>query len=706
MRLTALLLTAVTVYACDKEYHFRHHDRHLQRRDTSPVFPPLLSQNEQILVNSFQNKSISEWSYYYTHKRNVAGESNAVPKWTAERWAEQGFRTRLDSYHVYLNYPVHRSLELRYGNGSGYHPTLEEQVLDVDETTGDPDRVPAFHGYSFSGNASAEYVYVGRGQRDDFKRIQALGVRLKGKIAFAKYGGPFRGLKVKNAQEYGMIGAVIFTDPGDDKNMTAKNYLTYPDGPARNPTGIQKGSVQFLSTYPGDPTTPGYPSKEGSPRMDKKTVPQIPSLPISWIEAQPLLMALNDHGVDAKTVDRPNWVGAIDGVKYSTGPSPATLTLSNIMEDKIDRIHNAMGIINGTNEDEVVIVGNHHDAWMIGGAADPHSGSAILIELAKAFGTLLKTGWKPKRTIVLASWDAEEYGLVGSTEWVEEYVPWLRDSAVAYLNIDVGVAGSIPDFSATPDLHALTTSIARKVIWPNGKDRTVYDIWEEKAGEIGALGAQSDYTAFVHHAGIAAIDMGTTRAPNDPIYHTHSNFDSFHWMTKFADPGFVMHKAIGQYLTLMLYHLVDDESLPLEPRNYGTEMDAWLKELQQVVSSANATAVLEFKALEDAVATFEAAAQNFNTLREIAVSSNNSTLLKGLNHKTRDFGRGFVSQGGLPGREFYQHLIFAPGIDTGYAPVTFPGITEAVAAGNLTLAREFVSRTAKAVLAAADILNT
>jgi N-acetylated-alpha-linked acidic dipeptidase len=206
----------------------------------------------------------------------------------------------------------------------------------------------------------------------------ALNITLHGKIALAKYGGPFRGLKVKNAQAFGMIGAVIFTDPGDDRNMTAKNYDTYPDGPARNPTSIQKGSVMDLSTYPGDPTTPGYPSKEGVERKEKKTVPKIPSLPISWIEARPLLIALNGRGAGAKTVDRLNWVGGVDGVDYSSGPSKAVLSMSNIMRDEINWIHNAIGIVNGTNEDEVVIVGNHHDSWMIGGAGKSDMQAGVL----------------------------------------------------------------------------------------------------------------------------------------------------------------------------------------------------------------------------------------------------------------------------------------------------------------------------------------
>ncbi|KAH9873136.1 hypothetical protein J1614_005534 [Plenodomus biglobosus] len=525
---------------------------------------------------------------------------------------------------------------------------------------------------------------TGRGQREDFQRLQDLGINLAGKIALAKHGGPFRGLKVKNAQEYGMLGAVLFTDPGDDRNMTAAHgFKTYPDGPARNPTSIQ-GSVAFLSTYPGDPSTPGYPSKEDSPRLEKKTVPSIPSLPISWIEAQPLLQALNGFGLEAADIKRPNWQGAIPGVEYSSGPATGmALTINNIMEDKIGQIWNTIGIINGTNEDEVVVVGNHHDAWMIGGA-----------------------GWKPRRTIVLASWDAEEYGLVGSTEWVEEYIPWLKDAAVSYLNIDVGIAGTIPDFAATPDLHALVTSIAAKVAWPHGKDQTLYDVWEERTGEISILGAQSDYTAFVHRGGIAAIDMGTTRAPLDPIYHTHSNFDSFYWMSKYADPGFKMHKAIGQFLTLMLFHLADDELLPLEPSNYGPEMRAYLSDLEQVVlHTGNSTAGIDLTPLENAITTFEAATLDFDAYRVEAAASERSDLVRELNAKARGFSRGFVSQGGLPDREFYQNLIFAPGVDTGYAPVTFPGITEAVLAGDLSLAQKFVQRTSKAILVAADILG-
>lgn len=240
---------------------------------------------------------------------------------------------------TYLNYPVAQSLSFS-ANGSSREVNLVEAILPEDETTGWPNRVPTFHGYSFTGTAEAEYVYVGRGQQVDFERLVALGVELKGKIALARYGGPFRGLKVKNAQAYGMIGCVIFTDTGDDGNVTeAKGYAAYPHGKARNPTTVQRGSVQFLSTYPGDPTTPGYPSKPDSPRTGIDAVtPQIPSLPLSWVEAQPLIQALDGHGPTGRDVNRTNWVGAFNA-SYSTGPAPGIrLSMSNEMESNITTI--------------------------------------------------------------------------------------------------------------------------------------------------------------------------------------------------------------------------------------------------------------------------------------------------------------------------------------------------------------------------------
>lgn len=467
---------ATLCQACVREHQFQASG--LAKRQTSPLSP--LSPEEKILVDSVSNVTISEWAYYYTHGYHVAGKNMTMASWTADRFRENGWNASVVSYNVYLNYPVNKSLSVAYSNGSTFQPLLEEAMLDADDTTSYPNRVPTFHGYSASGSAEAEYVYVGRGQQDDFARLKELGVPLEGKIAISRYGGPFRGLKVKNAEANGMVGAILFTDTGDDGPVTEANgYAAYPDGPARNPTSVQRGSVQYLSIYPGDPTTPGYPSRKDSPRADTHTVmPGIPSIPISYVDAIPILAALNGHGVDGSAVNRTRWVGALN-VSYSTGPAPGTtISMSNLMDNVYTDIWDTVGVINGTNPDETIVIGNHRDAWIVGGAADPNSGTAIIVELSRAFGKLLASGWRPRRNIVLCSWDAEEYGLVGSTEWVEEYVPWLTDTAVSYLNIDVGASGAWPSIAATPELHDISIDVMKKVPWMD-TNRTMYDAWIE-----------------------------------------------------------------------------------------------------------------------------------------------------------------------------------------------------------------------------------
>ncbi|KAL2375414.1 hypothetical protein RJZ57_000101 [Blastomyces gilchristii] len=696
LALSLLAASASVVDACvsdhlmDRSFDTRQLD--LVKRDSQP--PPPITENESILMNSFDNDTISDWLYYYTHGLHVAGTNKTMAQWTADKWTEFGVPSTLADYHVFLNYPVSSSLSLTLPDGTVVDVNLDEDVLEKDDTSSYPNRVPIFHGYSASGEAKAEFVYVGRGQQVDFDRLVELGVDLKGKIALSRYGGPFsrltrvhRGLKVKNAQDYGMIACVIFTDPGDDGNVTAANgYVTYPDGPARNPSSVQRGSVLFLSTAPGDPTTPGYPSKEDSPRADTSpVVPKIPSLPISYANAQKILIHLDGHGQSADAVNRTKWVGGLD-VDYSTGPAPgAELSVSNIMRDEVRPIYNPIGIINGTKQDEVIVIGNHWDAWVIGGAVDPNSGSAVMVELAKALGKLQETGWKPKRTIVLGSWDGEEYGLLGSTEWVEEYVNWLKETCVAYVNIDSAVSGPHPGLSGTPGLHELSIELMKKVAWPYKGDEslTMYDMW--MANSKGR------------------VNIGSSSGSGDPIYHYHSNYDSFYWMDTFGDPGFVFHKAMGQYLALLTYHLASDDIIPFEVNNYGREFAKYLVELKKTIESSTVT--LDLSRLEAAIDVFNKAAAATTTLREEAIKANDARLVDLVNAKFRDFERGFVSQGGLPGRIFFKHLIWAPGQDTGYAPTTFPGITEAVQAGNHALAQEFVEKTSNAIYVAAGILT-
>ncbi|KAK2748781.1 hypothetical protein FQN57_000362 [Myotisia sp. PD_48] len=682
----------------------------LTRRSRTPQRPHL-SKHERVMVDSFSSTTVDDWSYYYTHGLHIAGMNRTQAQWTADKWAEFGVPSSVVSYHTYLNFPVSQEVSLTAKDGKTKKINLDEEVLEEDSTTSYPNRPPTFHGYSASGDVSAEYVYVGRGQQVDFERLIALGVDLKGKIAISRYGGPFRGLKVKNAQDHGMIGCLIFTDPGDDGNVTVANgYKAYPHGPARNPTSVQRGSVMFLSTYPGDPTTPGYPSREDSFRHNTSAVtPQIPSIPISQEAALPILAALDGHGTPGSKVNRTLWVGGLN-VTYSTGPAPGVkINMKNLMRDDITPIWNTVGIINGTDPDEVIILGNHRDAWIVGGASDPNSGSAVMVEIAKAFGKLQKTGWKPKRTIVMCSWDGEEYGLVGSTEWVEEYLPWLKGAAVAYINVDGAVSGPNPSLSATPQLHKLGIDMMKKIMWPiKGKHtNTMYEVWNQiSKGNVGVLGSGSDYTAFVHN-GIASLNTGSGRGPNDPVYHYHSNYDSYHWMDKFADPGWHTHTAMGQYLGLVMYHLASDEVIPFQVTNYVTQMEKYYDDLAKYVA-ASTMKDLDITPIKDAICVFDAAAKKAAKLEKQAQHGGHKRkkIVEHLNSIYRDFERGFVSQGGLPDREFYKHLIFAPGLDTGYAPTTFPGVAEAIDAKDRTIAEEFVGKTTNAIYVAAGILST
>ncbi|KAL2114007.1 hypothetical protein VUR80DRAFT_1303 [Thermomyces stellatus] len=709
--LAALLATGVA--PCQRDFYVEkrhtHRPRVTKRNDN---WPPVLTEHETLLVNSFDNVTIDQWSEYYGRQQKLAGYGKEAAEWTNDRFNENGFESRLTEYHAYFRYPVSASLHFTGADGETSEVNLKEDVLEEDEVTGfDGISQQTWLGYSPTGKAEAEYFYAGRGSLEDFQALLDNGVEMEGKIALVRYGGPFRGLKVKNAQDHGAVAAILFSDPGDDGEVTVANgYEAYPDGPARNPTAVQKGSTLFLSTYPGDPTTPGYPSHEDSPRADvSDVVPKIPSLPISYSAAEPLLQALDGHGASGEAINRTFWVGGLDA-GYYTGPAPGVkLSLDVESREAIEPIHNVIGWINGTNADETIVIGNHRDTWMIGGNGDPNSGSAILVEFTKALNKLQAAGWVPKRNIVIGSWDAEEWGLIGSVEWVEENVNWLTETAVAYLNIDVGVSGPRPNLAATPELHTIALDIFKKVIHPNfgGFNMSLYDAWVEASeGEVGVLGSGSDYTGFVHK-GISSLDIGSSGGPTDPIWHYHSNYDTYYWMSTWGDPGFHVHASQGQFLALLAYHLATDEVLPIDTQNYAVELRAYYDDVAEYAEEQGAD--LDLTELDEAINFFKRSADEVKALEELAVASGDEALIQVVNHKYRDFQRGFVSQGGLPGREFYRHVATAPGLDTGYAAVTFPGITEGIQyaeEGNFEVAQEWVSRTARGIVVAANILKT
>lgn len=443
--------------------------------------------------------------------------------------------------------------------------------------------VPPFHGFSAAGEAVGQLVYANYGTHDDYEKLVGAGVDLTGKIVLARYGANFRGLKVQGAAERGAVGVLIYSDPRDDGSVTVENgYKPYPAGPARNPTSIQRGSVMYLSVYAGDPTTPGYPAYENATRVDATNTPNIPSLPLSWANAK--LLFEEELG------------GVPEGTKLNGRVGSRKVRMVNDVDAKVTPIWNTMAAIPGHIKDEVVLLGCHRDAWVMG-AADPTSGTVSLHEVVRGLGALYKRGWKPLRTIVIASWDAEEYGLIGSTEWGEDFADWIQEHVVSYVNVDVSVSGSRWETSASPSLAHLIQRSAQDVPHPTDAQKTLWDahfdvgpyegpmdvefarMWDTKTSNeprIGPLGSGSDYTVFLQRLGVASSDQGFGGTPTDAPYHYHSIYDSQMWQEVYADPGFYKHVAVAQNLGLLTLRLTDSIILPLNTTQYALELDSYV----------------------------------------------------------------------------------------------------------------------------------
>ncbi|TFK28864.1 Zn-dependent exopeptidase [Coprinopsis marcescibilis] len=562
------------------------------------------------------------------------------------RWATIGTTRRfgppkrptawIDTYFPVLNTPLDRQLEILDTDGNvAWEADLVEDGNILDEDAGKyKDAVPTWHGLSFDGTATGQLVYANYGTQDDYKVLLAKGVNFTDKIVLTRYGGIFRGLKIKGAAELGASGVLIYSDPRDDGYVTENNgYLPYPLGPARNPTSVQRGSVQYLSIYPGDPTTPGYPSYKDAERQEPANVPTIPSLPISWNNAHVLLKELGSN--------------VHDGRQLNGQLSQRKIKIVNHVDNKVTPIWNTMASIPGHIHDEVVLIGCHRDAWVLG-AADPTSGTVSLREIVRGFGELLKKGWKPLRTIVIASWDGEEYGLVGSTEWGEDFEKWISGHVVAYLNVDVSVSGSRWNVAGSPSLAHLIHKTALDIPHPNKSGKTLWDAREDigpfkgpgnstasiidldfkvqyeqddiarkaiKTG-ISPLGSGSDFTVFLQRIGIASSDEGFGYTNTDAVYHYHSVYDTQRWQEVFADPSFEKHVAVAKHLGLLGLRLIDAIVLPLNTTQYALELDDYLEKVKGLAAASKLSS--NFTALEASIKRVQEASFSLDVEKEEA----------------------------------------------------------------------------------------
>jgi N-acetylated-alpha-linked acidic dipeptidase len=626
--------------------------------------------------------------------------------YVADKFKAAGLQTEIVPYSVWLNKPVKIEIEA-FANGKKIMSGPTPEHVDPKAYGGDPFQddkriLPAFNGSSPSGDITADVVFANYGTLADFDKLQQLGISVKGKIVIVKYGGNFRGVKVYIAQQRGAAGVLIYSDPADDGYARGDMY---PRGPMRPASAVQRGSVQFLPIYAGDPTTPGVASTPDLPQSDrvmdpaKMNQPSIPANPLSYKDAAPILEALDGP------VSPHDWQGGLPFTYHLGGTGAVKVHMDLVQDYKLRTIWDVIGTIPGEDTSAWVLAGNHRDAWVYG-AVDPNSGTAAMLETVHGLGVLLKQGWKPKRTIIFGSWDAEEEGLIGSTEWVEAHAAQLSH-AVAYFNTDTAVFG--PNFSADaePTLQLFVRQATTEVPSPFGG--TVYDQWikTQRAASpdpdkvyytnVGNLGSGSDFTPFFQHIGVPSTDI----ASSGPYGVYHSTFDDYTWFVKNVDHGFELEQQQARVLGIEVLHMADAEILPYDYNLYGHNMvDYVLK------ASRHAT---EKKVDINISAALEAAQRfgfNGERIYALQIGAINPTPLPEVNEKLREAETALLSPEGLPGRTWYKQIIFAPGEYTGYEAVILPGINEAIDANDKVRAQAQVDILTAALNRASDILQS
>lgn len=642
-------------------------------------------------------------------------------EWILAKFKEFGLDAHIEMFDILFPTPKERAVELVDG-GPRFVAKLQEPALPEDPTSNQQaEQLPTYNAYSIDGDVTAPLVYVNYGIPEDYERLARLGVSVKGAIVIARYGHSWRGIKPKVAGEHGAIGCLIYSDPRSDGYQQGQ---TFPQGAWRPQDGVQRGSVADDPIYPGDPLTPGVGATKNAKRLDLKDVPvitKIPVLPISYGDAQPLLAAISG------TVAPAEWRGGLP-ITYRIGPGPAKVHLKIKSNWDLKTIYDVIAKIPGaTNPGEWVIRGNHHDAW-VNGAEDPLSGLSVMLEEARSLGEQVKAGWKPKRTIIYAAWDAEEPGLIGSTEWAEEHYDDLRAHAVAYINSDVTGRGFL-DMSGSHSLEKFINDVARDVqdpetklsVWKRAQLAIIAQPDSPEARQearnrpdlrIGSMGSGSDYGAFLQHDGVASMNIGFGGESGGGIYH--SIYDDFYWYTHFADTDFVYGRALAQVGGRAVMRLVDADMLPFEFGDFADTIQMYTKqvkdlarkmredieernlELQEGAFAAAADPheksvapakevvppVLNFAPLDNANDALAHSAAEYRQAFELANANGGAALagaaLADVNKLLIESERKLTLDEGLPGRPWFKHMIDAPGQYTGYEAKTLPAVREAI----------------------------
>lgn len=662
------------------------------------------------------------------HLGSMASKENA--EFIAELFESWGYDTEIATYDVLLPTPKVREVQLVAP--TTYSATLTEDTLPEDPSTAVRDKLlPPYNAFSRDGEVEAELVFVNYGIPEDYDLLERYGIDVKGKIVIAKYGRSWRGIKPKLAGEKGAIGTIIYSDPADDGYGAGD---VYPKGPFKNESGVQRGSVMDMPTYPGDVLTPGRGATAGARRLkreDAPTITKIPVLPISYRDALPLLKALDGEVVPAE------WRGALP-ITYHFGPGPARVRLKAEFDWNMVKAYDVIARLEGSRyPEEWVLRGNHHDGWNHG-AEDPLSGLVVTLAEAKAVAALAKTGHRPLRTIIYAAWDGEEPGLIGSTEWAEEHARELQQHAVAYINTDASSRG----FLSTGGSHVLERYLnqvaddvndplakvtlkerRRDSLLVNGDDKARAEAKDRADLRINPMGSGSDYTPFLQHLGVASVNLGFGGEADDGSYHTL--YDTYEHYTRFMDPGLVYGATLAKVTGRATLRLANAPRLPFEFKGFADNVALYVSELEELadtmrkkteetnglIDDGKYAAALDprkslgpperegrvpyfnFAPLKNALARLQKAADDFD-----AVASGSTMANAEINELLYTSERLLTRESGLEGREWYKHFIYAPGYYTGYGVKTIPGVREAIEQ------REY-ARVEPQIGIAADVLN-
>jgi len=683
-------------------------------------------------------QTIKELSAKPHHVGSPGGKE--VAELILNKFKNYGWDAKIETYQVLFPTPKTRELEML--SPTVFKALLKEPGLKEDATSNQDDQLPTYNAWSADGDVTADLVFVNYGLPEDYERLDRLGISVKGKMVIAKYGHSWRGIKPKVAQEHGAVGCLIYSDPKDD-GYTAGDV--YPKGAYKNEFGVQRGSIMDMVIYPGDPLTPGIGATENAKRLDRLSATnllKIPVLPISYHDAQPLLQALEGPVAPAE------WRGSLP-FTYHIGPGKTKVHLKVEFDWKIRPAYDVIAMIKGsTFPDEWVIRGNHHDAW-VNGANDPISGQSALLEEAQAIGQLTKTGWKPKRTLVYCAWDAEEPGLIGSTEWVEDHMAELQEKAVVYINSDTNGKGFL-NVEGSHALETLITEISKDVEDPQTKvtaferakaDNTIKASSPKDKKEammkttfaVDAMGSGSDYSSFIQHAGIPALNIGYGGEDNGGEYH--SIYDSYDDYSRFKDPTFVYGVALAKTVGRATLRMADADLLPFDFRSLFKTVNGYVKDLMNKTDQMReATAVenevikansyglandptekltappvkaevpyIDFSPLQNALAELEKSTDQLSDAWNKAVMAN--TDHDAMNKALYKAEQQLLATSGLPRRSWYKHTLYAPGFYTGYGVKTIPGVREAIEQRDWKEAREQIVVVADAIMKLANYLR-